>query len=49
MGAAVREVIALAEELSDEERRAARVRAAESRGQPADDVFKRIEAKLDSR
>jgi putative addiction module component (TIGR02574 family) len=71
----VDQVIALAAELSDDERRivvdaiapkesleelaqawtaeidkrAARVRAGESKGRPADEVFDRIEAKLGSR
>ncbi len=73
--ATVNEVIALAAQLSEEERRvvvdaiapkesveelarawneeiarrAARVRAGESKGRPADEVFDRIEAKLRSR
>ena len=73
--ATVHQVIALAAELTDEERRvvvdaispkesleelaqawseeierrAARVRAGESKGRPADEVFERIEAKLASR
>jgi putative addiction module component (TIGR02574 family) len=72
VAATVRQVIALAEELSEEERRvvvdaiapkesneelarawcdeidrrAARVRSGTSRGEPAEDVFARIEAKL---
>jgi hypothetical protein len=73
--ATVHEVIALAAQLSDDERRvvvdaiapkesaeelarawseeierrAARVRASESKGRPADEVFDRIEAKLRAR
>jgi hypothetical protein len=73
--ATVHQVIALAAELSEEERRivvdaiapkesleelahawseeiekrAARVRAGESKGRPADEVFERVEAKLGSR